>query len=290
MDTTTAAATAANAATATAAKAADPVLSGITKAYETIANSSMNILAALILLILGFIVIGIIDKHVVKKFLDNKKMDPTLSGYLKTTCSILLKILLIISCLGVLGVETTSFAAIIGACGLAIGMAWAGLLSNFAAGAFLLFLRPFKVGDYVSIDGTAGEVMEIGVFCTVLNTPDKVKISLGNNAVLSGKIENYSHNEIRRVDLKFQVPAGTDIDELEKKLKAETSKIKGVLEDPGVEMFLLEFRPLGPVLILRPFCNNADYWTVYNDVNRMLSKNLPRLSDKGAVLSEMLDK
>jgi small conductance mechanosensitive channel len=127
--------------------------------------------------------------------------DVTLTRYLQTALKSVLNVALIAAILGFFGVETTTFAALLAAGGVAIGVAWGGLLSNFAAGAFLVFLRPFKVGDFVSAGGTTGTVEAIGLFGTVINTPDNVHTIIGNTKIFSDTIQNYSVNPYRRVDL-----------------------------------------------------------------------------------------
>src|SRR5262245_10479303 len=133
--------------------------------------------------------------------LSARHIDTTLSRYLLTAVSIGLNVLLLVAILGVCGVETTSFAALLAAGGVAIGIAWGGLLANFAAGAFLVFLRPFKVGDFVTAGGVTGTVDNIGLFGTVINTPDNVHTIIGNNKIFSDTIQNFSVNPFRRVDL-----------------------------------------------------------------------------------------
>jgi small conductance mechanosensitive channel len=123
--------------------------------------------------------------------LERQKVDPTPLRYLGTIISVTLNVILVVAILGYFGVETTSFAAIVAAAGIAIGMAWSGLLSNFAAGAFIMVLRPFKVGDFVTIGGITGTVKEIGLFVTAINTPDNVMTMVGNNKIFSDTIQNF---------------------------------------------------------------------------------------------------
>jgi small conductance mechanosensitive channel len=142
--------------------------------------------------------------------LERQKVDPTPLRYLGTIISVTLNVILVVAILGYFGVETTSFAAIVAAAGIAIGMAWSGLLSNFAAGAFIMVLRPFKVGDFVTIGGITGTVKEIGLFVTAINTPDNVMTMVGNNKIFSDTIQNFSANPYRRVDLKAQLAHSVD--------------------------------------------------------------------------------
>src|SRR5574342_348405 len=142
--------------------------------------------------------------RMVSSSLERQKVDPTLLRYLGTVISVTLNIILVVAILGYFGVETTSFAAIVAAAGIAIGMAWSGLLSNFAAGAFMIVLRPFKVGDFVTAAGVTGTVTEIGLFASAINTPDNVLTLVGNAKIFGDTIQNFSVNAFRRVDLKCQ--------------------------------------------------------------------------------------
>ena len=197
-------------------------------------------------------------------------MDHTLVGYLDTATSVMLKILLLVAVLGTLGVATTSFAAILAAAGVAIGMAWSGLLSNFAAGVFLIVLRPFRVGDMIQAGGVTGEVKEIGVFATTLHTGDNLRVTVGNNKVFSDNIVNYSSNPYRGVDLRAQLAHGVNTKEAMARLKRAVSQIPNVVEAPAPLVEILEFNACGTLLVVRPFCHNSHYWQVYFDTNRAI--------------------
>ncbi len=197
-------------------------------------------------------------------------MDHTLVGYVDTTVGVLLKILLLVAVLGTLGVATTSFAAIIAAAGVAIGMAWSGLLANFAAGVFLIVLRPFRVGDMITAGGSTGVVQEIGVFATTLHTADNLRVVVGNNKIFSDNIVNYSINAFRGVDLRAQLAHGVDVQDAMARLKQAVTRIPNVVTErpPVVEIF--EFNAYGTLLVVRPFCHNQHYWQVYFDTNRTI--------------------
>ncbi|HSA61592.1 MAG TPA: mechanosensitive ion channel family protein [Nitrospiraceae bacterium] len=197
-------------------------------------------------------------------------MDHTLIGYLDTTTGVLLKILLLVAVLGTLGVATTSFAAIIAAAGVAIGMAWSGLLANFAAGVFLIVLRPFRVGDVIAAAGVTGEVQEIGVFATALHTGDNLRVVVGNNKIFSDNIVNYSTNPFRGVDMRAQLAHGVEIPDAIARLKQAVSRIPNVVADPAPLVEILEFNAYGTLLVVRPFCHNRHYWQVYFDTNRAI--------------------
>jgi small conductance mechanosensitive channel len=198
------------------------------------------------------------------------RADATLTRYLHTGLSVSLKVVLVVAILGFLGVETTSFAALVAAGGVAIGVAWGGLLSNFAAGVFLVFLRPFKVGDFVSAGGVVGTVDSIGLFGTTINTPDNVMNIVGNNKIFSDTIQNFSSNPYRRVDLTATINNAVDHHRAIGLLKERVQKIPNVLASPGPDVDVLQFTPAGPLLCVRPYCKNENYWQVYFDTNRAI--------------------
>ena len=197
--------------------------------------------------------------------LSRQQFDVTLTRYLQTGVSVLLNIALLVAILGFFGVETTTFAALLAAGGVAIGVAWGGLLSNFAAGAFLIFLRPFKVGDAVTAGGVTGTVEAIGLFGTTINTPDNVQTIVGNGAIFSGIIQNYSANPYRRVDLTATINNGVDHNQAIRLLKDRLARIPNVLATPAPDVDIVQFTPAGPLLCVRPYCSNQHYWQVYFD-------------------------
>jgi small conductance mechanosensitive channel len=201
-----------------------------------------------------------------------QKVEPTLIRYLVSFLTIALNIILVVAILGYFGLETTSFAALIAAVGVAIGAAWAGLLSNFAAGAFLLMFRPFKVGDYINAAGVEGTVEEVGLFATSINTPDNVLTIVGNAKIFADNIKNYSANPYRRVELLAQLAHTVDPDDAIRRLKPALAQIPNVLETPPPDVEILTFNERGPVLAVRPYCNNAHYWQVYFDTNEAIRK------------------
>ncbi len=233
----------------------------------------LKIIGALVLWIVGRWVIGFIT-GMIRRALSAKHLDATLQQYVGSIVGVGLNILLVIAILAQFGVETTSFAAVIAAAGLAIGMAWGGLLANFAAGAFLLVLRPFKVGDLITAAGVTGVVNEIGLFATTLTTPDGVRTFIGNNKIFSDTIQNLSDTAHRRVELRMQLAHGVDIDDTIRRVRERLLQTPGVLAEPAPEVWVLEFTMAGAVLAVRPYCKSADYWSVYgatNDVIRAVS-------------------
>ncbi len=205
-----------------------------------------------------------------KRVLIRQEFDATLSRYLVTSLKAVLNVVLVVAILGFFGVETTTFAALVAAGGVAIGVAWGGLLANFAAGAFLVFLRPFKVGDFVTVGGITGTVEIIGLFGTQLNTPDNIRTIVGNNKVFSDTIQNYSANPYRRVDLTVTIAHAVDHRDAIRLLKDRLAGIPNVLAKPAPDVDVLQFTPAGPLLVVRPYCSNQHYWQVYFDSTRLI--------------------
>ncbi|MBN4665890.1 mechanosensitive ion channel family protein [Pandoraea nosoerga] len=231
----------------------------------------LKIVMAVVIWIVGGIVINLVAR-LVRSAMSRRAIDPTLVRYTESTLRIALRIALILSILSVCGIETTSFAALLAAAGVAIGAAWSGLLSNFASGIFLIVLRPFKTGDMISAGGVTGVVDEIGLFVTTLTTADNLRVYVGNTKVFSDNITVYDANAFRRVDLTAQLAHTVDVQDAIARLKARIAQIPNVMSTPAVDVAILEFNPAGPVLAVRPYCHNRDYWQVYFDTNRAISE------------------
>jgi len=228
-----------------------------------------KLVGAIVLWVIGRLVISGVQR-VAERGLEHRKLDATLARYVRSIIGVSLTILLLLAILSIFGVETTSFAGLIAAAGVAIGMAWSGLLSNFAAGVFLMVLRPFKVGDMITAAGTTGVVREIGLFATTFDTGDNIRTFVGNAKIFSDTIQNYTSNPYRRVDLKAQLAHGVDPREAIAKLRERLPKIPNVEKEPAPSVELLEFTPMGPVLAVRPFCHNDHYWDVYFATNEAI--------------------
>ncbi len=233
----------------------------------------LKVLAAIVFWVVGRWLIGI-AVGMVRSALERQKVDPTVLRYVGSIVTVTLNILLVIGILGYFGMQTTTFAALVAGAGIAIGAAWAGLLSNFAAGAFLIVLRPFKVGDFVSVGGVTGTVTEIGLFATTLNTMDNIATVVGNNKIFGENIQNFTHNPFRRVDLKCQLAGAADHRAAIALLREKIAALPNVLAEPAVDVEILEFNLVGPVLAVRPYCHNDHYWQVYFDTNRVLREAL----------------
>lgn len=231
--------------------------------------------------LLGLIVLWIIGRFVIRaikrgveRSMRARAVEVTLIAYAESVVSILLNIILVAVLLGFLGVETTTFAGLLAAAGLAIGAAWSGLLSNFAAGAFIVVLRPFKKNDFVTIGGITGTVVEIGMFVTTLDTPDNVRTMVGNAKVFGDTVHNFSVNRVRRVDRLAQLAHGADHAKAIALFKERLAKIPNVdtLTPPDVE--IIDFTLAGPVLAVRPYTHTDHYWQVYFDTNKMIKETL----------------
>lgn len=227
------------------------------------------VLAALAIWIVGRWLIRFAVR-LVSKALTKRLIEPTIVTYVGSVVTVMLNIFLIVAILGVFGVETTTIAALIAGAGVAIGLAWSGLLANFAAGAFLVILRPFKVGDFISAGGITGTVQEIGLFVTTVNTLDNVRTFVGNNKLFADNIQNFTANPYRRVDLEAQLDHTVNVGEAINVLRTNIEKIPNVLATPKPDIEVLKFTPMGPVLAVRPYCNNDNYWQVYFDTNRVI--------------------
>lgn len=232
-------------------------------------NVGLKVLGAIVLYLVGRALINWLIS-LVQRSLEKQKVDPTLLRYVGTVISVLANIALVIAILGYFGVETTSFAALLAGAGLAIGTAWGGLLSNFASGAFLVILRPFRVGDFVNAGDVIGTVRAIGLFVTTIDTMDGVQTHVGNGKVMSGTIQNFSANPVRRVDLKAQLHHSVDVVDAITRLKAKLAAIPNVAKDPAPDVEVLEFTEFGPVLAVRPYTHTDHYWQVYFDGNKAI--------------------
>lgn len=229
----------------------------------------LKLVGAVILFVVGRMLINF-GVNMLSRALSKQLIDQTVITYFTSAATVVLNITLIVAILGFFGVQTTTFAALLAAAGIAIGTAWSGLLSNFAAGAFLVILRPFKVGDFISAGGITGTVTEIGMFVTVMHTPDNIKTFIGNNKIFSDNIQNFSANEFRRVDLVAQLDHSVDPKRAINMLKERLMQIPNVKSDPAPEVDILNFTSMGPVLAVRPYTNNTHYWQVYFEANKLI--------------------
>lgn len=242
-------------------------------AVKYLSEVGSKIIAVILFWLVGRWLIGFAGQ-MLQKVMEKQKVDPTLMRYIGNFLSVTLNIILVVAILGYCGIQTTTFAALVAGIGIAIGAAWGGLLSNLAAGIFLVVLHPFKVGDFITAAGVTGTVKEIGLFVTTINTPDNILSLIGNAKIFGDTIQNYAANEYRRVELKCQLAGNADHVAAMLLLREKLAAIPNVLAQPSVEVEILEFNLVGPVLAVRPFCHNDHYWQVYFDSNRAIRESL----------------
>ena len=233
------------------------------------AQFGFKILGAILLWAVGRTLISFAI-NLLRKALMKRPIEPMVINYLASAIAVLLNIALVVAILGYFGVQTTTFAALIASAGLAVGLAWSGLLSNFAAGVFLMILRPFKAGDFIQAGGVLGTVTDIGLFVTTINTLDNICTFVGNAKIFNDNIQNFSANAYRRVDLVAQLNHSVDPNQAIELLKDRLKSIPNVNEAPAPDVEILQFTPMGPVLAVRPYTNNQHYWQVYFDTNRLI--------------------
>ncbi len=235
----------------------------------TVSELAVKILAAIAFWIVGRWMIGKVI-GLMQAGMNRNNVDPTLTKYLGSIVAIALNIALVLGILGYFGIQTTSFAAMLAGAGVAIGAAWSGMLGNFAAGAFMLVLRPFKVGDFVQIGGITGTVHELGLFGTTIITPDNVFTLVGNGKVFGDTVSNYSALPARRVERTAQLAGSVDPLDAIARFKAAVAKIPNVVASPAPEVNLLDINLVGPVISVRPYCHTDHYWQVYFDTNEAI--------------------
>jgi small conductance mechanosensitive channel len=231
---------------------------------------ALKVVAALAAWMIGRWVIGWLIKLFGKAMARGARVDATLANYLQSIMNFSLNLVLVLFILDFFGVNTTSFAALLAGAGLAIGTAWGGLLTHFAAGVFMQVLRPYKVGDVVSVGGITGTVKELGLFGTTLITGDNVLTIMGNNKVFSDTIKNYSALPVRRVDCTVKIANAVDAIDAMARLRTALATVNNVAAEPSPEIEILQFTPEGPLLCVRPYAPNADYWQVYFDTHKII--------------------
>lgn len=230
-----------------------------------------SILLAIAIYIAGKFVIKLINR-LTRQMLERKNVDPTIQSFLKSFVSILLNVLLIIMVISALGVDTTSFAALLASIGVAAGMALSGNLQNLAGGLIILLFKPFKVGDFIEAQGTMGKVKEIQIIHTILLTVDNKEIYLPNGSLSSGSITNYSKMATRRVDFTVSVEYGTDVEKVMNALKAIANSDERILKDPEPFCALSALADSSVNFTFRVWVNGADYWPVFFDLNKQIYK------------------
>ena len=232
------------------------------KAIFWVSNYSLKVLAAVIILIVGRWLSRKIAR-LLKRVLEKNGIDVTLTGFLENIAYYALLILVVIAAAGQLGINTTSFLTIVGAAGLAVGLALKDSLSNFASGVMLVLFRPFKVGDGVKAAGVAGKVERIGIFNTILNTPDNQKVIVPNSSITSDVITNITANPTRRIDLVAGIGYEDDIDRAKQVLNEIVAADDRILKDPAPTIAVSELADSSVNFVVRPWVKTGDYWDVY---------------------------
>jgi small conductance mechanosensitive channel len=238
---------------------------------QIITDYGLNLLFAILTLIVGLWIVKQIVKAV-RKGLDKGDTEETLKGFAVSLISVLLKILVYITALGMLGVEMTSFIAILAAAGLAVGLALSGTLQNFAGGVMILFFRPFRVGHFIEAQGHMGTVKEIQIFVTILTTPDNKTIIIPNGPLATESLTNFSREPTRRVDWTFGIGYGDDIDKAYEVIKRLLSEDERILNDPEPFMAIKELGDSSVNITVRAWINSPDYWGVFFRMNEEVYK------------------
>lgn len=238
---------------------------------ELILTYGPRLIGALITLIVGWWIISIIRNTLRKRF-EKRNMEPSLRGFLNSMIGITLKILLLVSVVGMMGVQMTSFIAILGAAGLAVGMALSGTLQNFAGGVIILLFKPFKVGDYIEAQGHSGSVNEIQIFNTILKTPDNKTIIIPNGGLSTGSMINYSTEPRRRVDFIFGIGYGDDVDKAKAVIQQLIDADNRILKDPEQFIAVSELADSSVNLVVRVWAEASNYWGIHFDMHEKVYK------------------
>jgi len=248
----------------------------LTTIYQYLAEYGLKILGAVIIFFVGKWLAKIISQ-LTESALIKAKIDKTLAKFVKNLTNIALLIFVVIAALATLGIETTQFAVVIGAAGLAIGLALQGSLANFASGFLMIIFRPFKVGDFIEASGTKGTVEDIQIFNTIINTPDNLRAIIPNAHITGGNIINYTVNGKRRVDLVIGISYEDDLRKAKKIIQDTLAADQRVLQDPASNVAVFELADSSVNFVVRPWVKAADYWDVYfettENVKLALDKN-----------------
>jgi len=243
----------------------------IQKIWEISTIYGLKIVAALAILLFGRWIAKGITK-LIQRLMERSKIDPTIIRFVGNLAYIALLAFVIIAALGQLGIQTASFIAVVGAAGLAIGLALQGSLSNFAAGFLMIVFKPFKVGDFIEGAGVAGTVEEISIFTTVLNSPDNKTIIIPNSKLTDDNIVNWTVKGTRRVDMVMGIGYEDDIDKARQIMIDVISKETRILKSPATQISVSELADSSVNFTVRPWVNSGDYWDVYFELNEAFKK------------------
>lgn len=248
----------------------DEVLKAI---YEYLSKYGLKVLGALVILLAGRWLASLVSR-MVERVLIRAKVEETIARFIKHLTHIVVLVFVVIAALAAAGVETTHFAVVIGGAALAIGLALQGSLANFASGFLMIIFRPFKVGDFIEAAGTKGTVKEIGIFNTILNTPDNIRVIIPNAKLTGDNIMNYTANGTRRVDLVIGVSYEDDLKKAKEVIKGVLAGDERVLEKPSATVAVVELGDSSVNFVVRPWVNAAEYWDVYFDITAKIKLSL----------------
>jgi small conductance mechanosensitive channel len=243
--------------------------------YDVIVTYGPKLIGAIITLIIGWWIIKVIQKTLRKTF-EKREMEPSLRGFLNSMIGILLKVMLLVSVAGMMGVEMTSFIAILGAAGLAVGLALSGTLQNFAGGVMILLFKPFKVGDFIQAQGHMGSVNEIQIFNTILKTPDNKTIIIPNGGLSTSSMVNFSTEPRRRVDFTFGIAYGDDVDKAKEVLAKLINEDSRILQDPAPFIAVSELADSSVNLVVRVWAEAANYWGIFFELTEKVYKTFDK--------------
>ncbi|MBN1766551.1 MAG: mechanosensitive ion channel [Sedimentisphaerales bacterium] len=243
----------------------------VEKLMEWITLNGINILVAVVILVVGRWVAKLIE-GIIKKILTARKVDGTIVSFVASMAYIALMAFVIIAALSKVGIQTTSFIAVLGAAGLAIGLALQGSLANFASGFLMIIFRPFKEGDYIEAGGTAGIVKDMQIFTTTLTTPDNKRVIIPNSKITGDNIINYTATGTRRIDLTVGVSYSDDIDKVRRVLQGIIDSDDRILKDPAPMLPVSAMADSSINFIVRVWVNVSDYWSVFFDTTEAVKK------------------
>jgi small conductance mechanosensitive channel len=233
----------------------------------------LKVVGAIALFIIGRMVCSAL-RSATRRALERSSVDASLTPFVANLVYYLALAVVVIAVLNLFGIQTASVIAVLGAASLAVGLAMQGTLSNFAAGVMLLIFRPFRIGDYVEVAGAAGSVQEIGIFSTVLHTPDNVKITIPNSAIYGDTLKNYSANDTRRNDLTIGISYDDDIARAIETIRKILASESRILADPEPVVAVGELGDSSVNLLVRPWCAGGDYWPLRFDLTRKIKEDL----------------
>jgi len=236
---------------------------------------AVQVVGAILILIVGRIAAGI-GKKLITRLLTRAKTDPAVISFVGTLSYFLILVFAILAALAKFGIQTTSFVAVLGAAGLAVGLALQGSLSNFASGVLILILRPFKIGDFIEGAGVMGTVKEIELFTTVLSTPDNIKIMVPNAKLFGDVIKNFSGYDLRRIDLEVGIDYGSPIGKAMEILNNLIKEDIRILPDPPAQVAVSTLADSSVNIVFRPWVKKDDYWDVRFDLTRKVKESFER--------------